>query len=920
MIVGLLGPLQVSLDGQPVELPAGRLRALLVVLALSAGQPVPPERLVSAVWGEEPPADARASVRTNVRRLRRELGAARVATHRDGYLLDVEPDRVDALRFSRLLGMAAETLDPAARRDRLSEALALWRGTPFGGVRSDWLARVVAPSLQERYLTALEQRIDLDLSLDPAGTSSQQLIAQLQELTSRHPLRETLWARLLQILARSGRPAEALQQYEVIRVRLVEELGTDPGPELRRVYAELLAGAGAPEPVANVPRQLPAGVDGFIGREAELKFLDGLLDDRDEPGPRPVAISTITGMAGIGKTALAVHWAHQVADRFPDGQLHVNLRGFDPTGGPMTPAEAIGEFLEALQAPPQQVPASLAAQAGLYRSMVAGKRILVLLDNVRDTDQVGPLLPGGPGCLVIVTSRHQLSKLVAAQGAHPLTLGPLAGVEARQLLASRLSYDRTTAEPEATDRIVAQCAGLPLALALVAARAAAHPGHPLATLADQNSGGDPAADLQRVFSWSYHELGAAAARLFRLAGLHPGPDLGIGVAASLTGTSVAQARGLLSELVRAHLLDEPSPGRYSYHDLLRAYAADLARTHDRDADRQAATHRLLDHYLYTARAAAHLIHLPYHETIIVPAPQPGLVPQQLVGPAEAMNWFTTERPVLLAAVNQAARAGFHRHVCQLAWTLFTFLHRQGHWHERAATQRAALAAAERLEDQAEQARAHRNLAVSQADLGRYDDAYRHLRHALDLAGEAGDKIGLGWTHYCRNLVNSIEGRTADALESAQQALRQFEAAGDRAGQAIALTDVGWYHGRLGDHQRALTLLERALALHQELDNRPYQAHSWSCLAETHYRLGDWVQTTASYHRALDLFRECGDRYAQASTLAHLGAGHHAAGESDAARAAWQAARDLLEGLDESAAEQISSQLCLLDETLPMAPF
>jgi DNA-binding SARP family transcriptional activator len=527
LAVGLLGPLQVSLDGQPVELPAGRLRALLAVLALSAGRPVPLGRLVSAIWGEEPPVDVQASVRTNVRRLRRELGAARVATHRDGYLLDAQPDRVDVLRFSRLLEAAAQTPDPAVKHARLSEALALWRGTPFGGVRSDWLARVVSPSLEERYLTALEQHIDLDLHRR-AGTGGEQPVAQLQELTARHPLRETLWVRLLRALARSGRPAEALHRYETIRVRLLEELGTDPGPELRRVYTELLAGTAAPAPVAGIPRQLPAGVDGFIGREAELKFLDGLLDERGERGRRPVVIATIAGMAGIGKTALAVHWAHQVAGLFPDGQLYVDLRGFDPAGEPMAPAEAVSGFLEALQVPPHRIPSTLAAQAGLYRSMVAGKRILILLDNARDADHVGPLLPGAPGCVVIVTSRHQLSSLVVAHGAHPLTLGPLAGDEARRLLVSRLSYDRTTAEPDATDRIVAQCAGLPLALAIVAARAAAHPGHPLAALADRHSDGDRVTDLRRVFSWSYQDLSASAARVFRLVGALPGPDLGIG--------------------------------------------------------------------------------------------------------------------------------------------------------------------------------------------------------------------------------------------------------------------------------------------------------------------------------------------------------------------------------------------------------
>jgi DNA-binding SARP family transcriptional activator len=351
--VGLLGPLQVSVAGRPVELPAGRLPALLAVLALSAGQTVSVERLATAVWGEDPSVDARANVQSNVRRLRRLLGAELVATRGDGYALDVEPDRVDALRFVRLLELAAAAPDRASQRDRLAEALGLWRGAPFDGVRSDWLEQTQAPWLQERYLAGLERRIDLDL----ADGSPADLAAELGELTGRHPLRESLWVRLLVVLERAGRPAEALERYEAIRARLAEELGTDPGPELQRVYADLLAGR-APAPPGRttpahrvVPRQLPADSDAFTGREAALKALDGLLGDPDDPAPRPLAIAAIVGTAGIGKTALAVHWAHRVADRFPDGQLHVNLRGFDPSGSPVEPAEAIRGFLDALAVP-----------------------------------------------------------------------------------------------------------------------------------------------------------------------------------------------------------------------------------------------------------------------------------------------------------------------------------------------------------------------------------------------------------------------------------------------------------------------------------------------------------------------------------------------------------------------------------------
>lgn len=918
--VGLLGPLQVSVDGRPVELPAGRLRALLAVLALSTRQAVSVDRLATAVWGEEPPGDPRANVQTNVKRLRRVLGTELIVTRRGGYVLDVEPDRVDALRFVRLLDEATTAPDPATQRDRLVAALALWRGIPFDGVRSDWLEHTQVPRLQERYLAGLERRVDLDLS----DGRHADLAAELEELTAGFPLRESLWARLLRVLERSGRPAEALARYEVIRVRLVDELGADPGPELRQVYADLRAG-GAPELTGSVrpapagrvvPRQLPAGIDGFVGRDAELKALDGLLGNQIEPERRPVVIGTIAGPAGIGKTTLGVHWAHRVADRFPDGQLYGNLRGFDPSGHPVEPAEAIRGFLDALQVPAHRIPVSSEAQAGLYRSLLAGKRMLVLLDNARDAGQVRPLLPGAPGCLVVVTSRDQLSGLVTTNGAHPLTLDLLTDDEARLLLAHRFSHDRISLEPDATNEIITRCAHLPLALAIVAARAATHPAHPLATLAGQLrdveqhsldvlASEDTTTDLRAVFSCSYRTLSAPAARVFRLLGLHPGPDITADAAASLAGIPVSQARPLLADLARAHLVTEPSVGRYAFHDLLRAYASELAHTRDTGTDRRAATHRMLDHYLHTAHTAALY---PHGDTITPTAAQAGVLPETLTTHDEASAWFAAEQSVLLAAITHAAHAGFHRHACQLAGALFTFLHQRGRWHDRIATQQTALDAAHRLGDPAEQARAHRRLALANADLSRYDDAQLHLDRALDLSGELGDLVGQAWTHYLGNLVACLQGRTAEALDAAHQSLRLFQAAGDRVGHAAALTDVGWHHGRLGNHEEALTSLRQALTVHQQLDNHPYQAHTWSCLGDTHQQLGEPSHAIACYQRALELFQALGSPHAEASTLAQLGASYHTAGDPDAASAAWQHARDILDDLDQPAADQIRAQL------------
>jgi DNA-binding SARP family transcriptional activator/tetratricopeptide (TPR) repeat protein len=915
LTVEVLGPLRVLVAGRPVELPAGRLRALLAVLAMSAGRAVPADRLATAVWGMDARGDARTNVRTNVMRLRRALGAAGeqlIVARAGGYLLAAEPDRVDALRFGRLLDeAAAEAADPNAERVRLDAALALWHGTPFDGIRSDWLERSAAPALRERYLSALERRIDLDLA-----SGKQPDPTELAELAERHPLRESLWVRLLRVLASAGRPAEALERYDTIRHRLAEELGVDPSAELRRVHADLLAGGASAERDGHaVPRQLPADVDGFAAREAELAALDALLGPPDGTRSRAPLIAVVAGTAGVGKTTLAVHWAHRVADRFPDGQLYVNLRGYDPSGDAVRPATAVIEFLDALQVPPHRIPDGASAQAGLYRSLLAGRRMLVLLDNARDADQVGPLLPASPGCLVVVTSRDHLAGLVMTYGAHPLALDLLPPDEAKRLLAGRLGKDRIAADPAAADEIVQRCAGLPLALAIVAARAAIHPTYPLGALAgelrDALGALDRAVDVRAIFSWSYRTLGSAAARLFRLvAGLHPGPDCTVAAAASLAGAPASLARVPLAELTRASLLTEHAPGRYTCHDLLRAYAGELNAAHD--VDRETAHRRLVDHYVHTAFAATRHLH-GHIDTVVPAAPSPGVCVTDFTGPDAALAWFAAERPALLAALKAAADHGHDAQVCHLARALFDILHRHGRWHDGVEAQRGGLAAARRLGNPAEESRAHRNLAVALADLGRFEEAHQHLDAALERSHR--DPAGQAWTHYHRDLVYAIEGREADALDAARRAHDLFDQLGDHVGRAIALTNLGWHHGRLGDHRRALDLCEQALVLHQKLDNRGHEAHTLSCLADIRLQSGDPGGAVAFYRQSLDLFRELGDRYAEASILAHLGACHLLAGDHTAAHEHWRQAHTLLGDLDPSTTDQIHTQLSMTGKSV-----
>jgi hypothetical protein len=665
-----------------------------------------------------------------------------------------------------------------------------------------------------------------------------------------------------------------------------------------------------------LPRQLPSAARHFAGRAGELKALWEVLDQAvDRPGA--VVISAIGGMAGIGKTALAVHWAHEVADRFPDGQLFVDLRGVGPAAGPAEPAQVIGWFLASLGVPVTQVPADPQAQAALFRSVLADKRVLIVLDNARDADQVRPLLPGSPGCLVLVTSRTQLTGLAAADGAHLLPLDVLDQSEAHDLLASRLGPDRLAAEPQAGDGLVELCGRLPLALAITAARAAARPGFSLAALADELRDeanrldaldtGEPASSIRQVFSWSGRQLTDPAARMFRLLGLHPGPQTSVAAAASLAGVSPGQARRALAELTGAHLLTEPGPGRYALHDLLRAYATEQAHTTDTETERHAAIHRTLDHYLHTAHAAALLIS-PARAPIPLDPPTPGVTPEHLADHPQAMAWFDAERQVLVSAITQAAENGPERYAWPLAWATTHFLDRRGYWHEKAAIQRTALGAAERIGDKAGQATAHRFLATACIRLADYGQARVHLTECIEFYREVGDRHGEAHAQMALTVVAVRQDRTADALGHAEQALSLFRVIADRIGQAVALNNVGWCHVLLGDYQRGRTVCQEALVLDRELGERHGEAHILDSLARAEHNLGNLTEATRCYRQALEILRDVDDRYLQAEILSHLGDTHHAAGDRRQARDSWREALAIYDDLDHPDAEQVRARL------------
>jgi DNA-binding SARP family transcriptional activator/tetratricopeptide (TPR) repeat protein len=958
---GVLGPLQV-ITGDAVEPEPGltsRLRTLLAVLLWRPNQPMPVDELAELVWDGAPPSGTREATRALVMRLRKRLDndvAVRIVTRAPGYVIELSAGELDAASFETLTqdagaAVRADQWPQAARA--AAQALGLWRGVALADVGSQLLRDQWVPHLDRLRMQALDWRIEADLHEGRHG----QLIPELRDATARHPLHERFHGQLMLALVRSGQQAEALAVYEQARSMLDRELGVGPGAELRRLHERILAqdaslisapasipatgpAATPVEPVApgpglantgtalGVPRQLPAAVTSFTGRADELTVLNQLLVQAGAGSPGMVVISAIGGTPGVGKTSLAIQWAHQVAARFPDGQFYTNLRGFDRVDAPVTPAEAIGEFLDALGVTPEQIPRSLDAQAGLYRSLLSGKRALIVLDNARDEDQVRPLLPGSPGCVVLITSRNQFTGLAASNGASLISLDILTAAEARQLLIARLGTSRAAAEPAAVADIADLCGYLPLALAVVAARAAARPKLPLPILAAELRGAgrgtaheagrldalevaDATASVRTVFSWSYQQLSPAAAGLFRLLGLHPGPEITAAAAASLAACDITDARRALTELAGAHLLTERVPDRYLCHDLLHAYAGDLAAATDSAPDRQAATSRLLDYYLYTAHAAALAI-TPARKPLALPPPRPGAIAEQHADDRQAMAWMDAEQDVLVATAALAAEAGAP-HTWQIPWTMTEFLDRRGRWNETTAILHNALAAAIKLGDATGQVTTHHRIAFACARLEHYDHARTHLTASVRICQQVGDQAGEARAYQTLSYIADRQGQHGDALSHGEQALRIFEATGNLGSQVVSLNDIGWCHAQLGDYQQAESFCQRALGLWRQLGDLKGEAHTWDTLGYIAHQQGRPAQAVGHYHRALSLFTELNIPLMEGEILTHIGDAHRAARDLPSARLTWHRALLIYDELGHPSADKVRAKLAAVDE-------
>jgi transcriptional regulator with XRE-family HTH domain/tetratricopeptide (TPR) repeat protein len=667
--------------------------------------------------------------------------------------------------------------------------------------------------------------------------------------------------------------------------------------------------------VAVVPRQLPATVRDFTGRAAEFAMLTEILDGAGDGTPGTVVISAIGGTAGVGKTALALSWAHRVADRFPDGQLHVNLRGFDPADAPATPEEAIRGFLIALGVPPDLIPSASDAQAGLYRSLLGDKRMLVVLDNARDEQQVRPLLPASPGSLVIVTSRNHLAGLAAAHAARLLSLDVLSHAEAVRLLTTRIGTDHCAAEPEAIAEIATLCACLPLALAVAAARAADRPRFPLSALAadlrdaagrlDALDAADPAASVRAVFSWSYDQLATDEARLFRLLGLHPGPDISVPAAASLAAADKAAARRLLHALARAHLVTEHAPGRYTLHDLLRAYAIALVRGDAAEA-RRAATDRLLDHYLHTAHAGA-LVIAPTEVPLPLDPPAPGVAAEQISDYWEAMAWFGAEHQVLLAAITLAADLP-DRRGWQIPWTMTHFLSRSAHVQDWVATQQVAVDTATRLGDLPGQAVSLGLLGNAVGIAGDPAESGRLHEQSLALCRQLGDRRGEANSHHALFIRDARRLRFFTALRHSRQALSLFRSIGDKAGEIEVLTSLSWFHSLTGSRDRARALCLQALSLIEETSHPSVEGMIWGNLGFLADKQRDFAEAARCYERAASTFRALGFVGPEVMALCALAEARHATGDEPRAREAWQRALVFLDLHDHKTAAEVRAKL------------
>ncbi|HEY0806633.1 MAG TPA: BTAD domain-containing putative transcriptional regulator [Pseudonocardiaceae bacterium] len=920
----LLGTVEAIQDGHPLDLGHARQRAILAALLVEANHPLTVDQLVDHVWGEHPPQRGRDVLYSYVSRLRSVLAPlpdAAIVRRAGSYILALDSDCVDLHRFQRLVARARSESDGDAALVLFDQALGLWRGDAFADLDTPWLNTRRTSLQTDRYAAELD-RTDVALR---CGQHTE-LITELSVRTTAQPLDERAAGQLMLALYRAGRQADALRQYQQIRSRLADELGSGPAPQLRELHQRILtadASLATPgsEPPTPIPRQLPAAPWLFTGRAKELAALTGVVDTAAERSGT-VVVFAIAGAGGMGKTLLALHWAHQHLHAFPDGQLFVDLRGFAPTGEPVTPTSAVRSLLYGLGVDPGRVPVELDAQIGLYRSEVAGKRMLIVLDNAASAAQVTPLLPGSPTCTVVVTSRDHLTGLIATHGARPVVLDILDETEARNLLAARLGAARLAAEPDAVTELLAIAGGFPLALSILAGRATVHPDFPLSDLAaelrDTNTRlgvldeDDPAASLPAVLSSSYSALTDEQARVFGLLGLAPGSDISLAAAANLTNTSVRDTGAILRVLERVSLIHQDSPGRYRMHDLVRLSAVGQATADIARSDRDTALDALARYYTHTAYTGDRLL-FPNRTSIEIDPPAAGPYPLSTTDKQAVLAWFEAEHANLMATQRMAAEQGAHETAWHVAWGLNTYHRLRGRLQDNLTCWQAGAEAAAQLGVPAARISAYRLLGIGHAWVGEHKEGLEYLQQALALAEEANDVAQRAHTHNGISQAWEQLGEYQLALDNATSALELYRVVGNEAWEAHALNQVGWFSAHVGAYDQARAHCEAALALHRKQNDRNFEAATLDSLAFIAQRSGDNANALDYYRQALALFRELGNTFDEAGILDHIGQIHVILDEPDEARPVWQQAIELYQAQRRMPhVERVQQQLDALD--------
>jgi DNA-binding SARP family transcriptional activator/tetratricopeptide (TPR) repeat protein len=964
----LLGALECEVDGRPVRFGWRQERLVLALLLMEPGRLVTLDRLGEMLWAGNPPADARGTIQAVVSRLRKSLHSAgadehgvRLVTSGTSYALDIPADRIDLHQFRVLVGQARSTADPAERAATLRAALALWRGPALADLAGEGLwPRICAP-LEQQKLSAWEDLIDAELA---AG--NHQLVGELTQLAVEHPQHERFRARLMLVLYRAGRRAEALNVFHDLARSLRDDFGIEPGAELQTLYQRILTAdpsldppaGGRPRPTGPpptrpqpagaqpaaveaadtltldalspplaerlgedpatihpdaadeiitdpartgsraqtvparpVPRQLPAPPQGFTGRAMELADLE-----KNRHGST-VVITAIDGMAGVGKTAVAVQAAHQMIDGYPDGQLFIDLHGYTDGVAPIQPGEALDGLLRSLGVPAERIPADLDQRAALYRSRLADQRVLIVLDNAAAEAHVAPLLPGAPSCLVLVTSRRRLAGL---DHTHTLSLDTLPPEDAARLLRQTAGDSRLAAQPpELLDELVELCGRLPLAIRIAAARLRSHPAWDLAHLVrrlrDQQHRLVELEAGQRsvtaALDLSYQQLSPQQQYAYRVLGLHPGPDIDEDAAAALLDATSAETGQLLEQLLEAHLLQEPVPGRYRFHDLTRAHAAHTATREETEESRRSALDRLLDYYQQTAAEAMDSAY-PYERERRPQASPPHTPAEALPDPAPALNWLDNELHNLLAAARYATEHDRPAHLLHLSATLHRHLRNRGPYHHALALHQQALTTARATGHQTAELEALVGLGNIHRQQGRYEQATDHYQQALQLARTAGHRpgeldalIGLGNIHL-------MQGRLGQATDHYEQALQLAGPTGHDSSRLQGLVGLGHIHrvqGRLG---RATDHYQQALQGARATGHRPAELNALVGLGMVHRWQGRYEQAADHYQQALQLARSTGHRTAEQAALAGLGHVHRCQGRYEQATGDYQRLLDL----------------------------